>query len=205
MANDSYISNQFDIRELSDVLNRYVSTPFPDGENLLDSITPNTNLGLIRSVIEQYKKNALGVELIMPLKIGVDANNLWEMPVEPTISIVGGHIIARRYPNQTPAKQVGIGGSVKERWSSDDYTITIKGRLTDPKQEKYPELEVKLLESILAHRNNVIVESVLFRLFGINRIAIHQYPINYTAGLTHQDFEIQAWSDNQFDSLLIDR
>ncbi len=133
----------------------------------------------------------------MPLNLSVPQKEAWEVPTEPMVSIKGGHRIIRRYPNRSTK-----GGSIKERWSSDDYGITIKGALINFKEEKYPEDQVKRLREVCEHKGSIKVENTLFRIFGIERIVINNYDIPFTQGLPIQGYTINAYSDQLFDALL---
>jgi len=140
----------------------------------------------------------------MPLKLGVpvhflsDEQILWKLPTEPMISIVGGHRIAKRYPNHSKK-----GGSIKERWSSDDYQITIRGVLVNfLEPDKYPENDVKFLRDACEHKGSLKVVNKMFEIFGIERIVIDDYEIPFTEGVNMQAFTIKASSDELFDALL---
>ena len=46
----------------------------------------------------------------------------FKFPLDPIISLASKNIITRRYVNKTKTR-----GSIKERWSQDDWEITISG------------------------------------------------------------------------------
>ncbi len=192
-----YIGKEFDLNDLYYRLYGYVAPLFSAVGNLKNQILPSTPLGTINALVEQYKKTLIGTEMLMPLKLGVPQKQTWEVPTEPMVSIKGGHRISRRYPNRSTQ-----GGSIKERWSSDDYGITIKGALINFKEEKYPEDQVKRLREVCEYKGSIKVENTLFRIFGIERIVINDYDIPFTKGLPVQGYTINAYSDQLFDALL---
>ncbi len=192
-----YVGETFDLNDLYYSLYGYVAPPFPALDDLKSQLLPSSPLGTINALVEQYKKTLIGTEMLMPLKLGILQKEGWEVPTEPMISIRGGHRIIRRYPNRSTK-----GGSIKERWSSDDYGITIKGALINFKEEKYPEDQVKRLREVCEYKGSVKVENTLFRIFGIERIVINNYDIPFTKGLPIQSYTINAYSDQLFDALL---
>lgn len=90
----------------------------------------------------QALSNASGVPMQCPLKMRREGDaEYWLFPNEPIITIHGKNVIAK--------KQVAKGkvrGSIKERWSQDDYQVNISGILMDPLG--YPEEDVKKLRSL---------------------------------------------------------
>ncbi len=194
-----YIGEAFDLNDLYFRLYGYVAPPFPALGDLKSQLLPSNPLGTINALVEQYKKTTIGTEMLMPLQLGIPQQEPWEVPTKPIVSIKGGNRIVRRYPNRSKK-----GGSVKERWSSDDYTITIKGALINFKEDSYPESQVKRLREVCEYKGDIKVENTLFRIFGIERIAINSFDIPFTQGLPVQSYTINAHSDQLFDALLIE-
>ena len=142
------------------------------------------------------RKNYLGVEVLMPLKLSLPNGEMWEFPVEAIVSVNGKHIRTDRYP-----KKGDGSGSHKEYWSMDDYSISIKGILINFQDDAYPEEDSFKLRSIVEH-GEAKVECSLFRIWGIERIVIDDWDIPFTQGATLQEYSINAKSDKLFDSLL---
>ena len=71
---------------------------------------------------DTIRTNALGVPMQMPLRFKLEEAGAeeWFFPLEPMISLTGQNIIVRRQVNKGKVK-----GSIKERWSQDDYSVTI--------------------------------------------------------------------------------
>ena len=196
MAKSNYIGNDFDIAEIYSQLYGYVSPPFPAGGNL-EGLIPNNPLDTLQTVFDsQTEKTVLGVEMVMPLTLSIPDLD-FKLQVEPIISISGANKIKRRYPSAS-----NNGGSIKERWSSDDYTVRIKGVLIDFENNIYPASEVKKLRRILEYKGNVKVLNPLLTIFGIEQISINAFAIPNTTGLSIQQYSINAYSDQLFNALL---
>lgn len=192
-----YIGETFDLNELYYRLYGYVAPAFPGIGDLEDQLLPTGSLAAFNTLVEPYKKTLIGTQMLMPLTLALPQKPAWEVPTEPMVSISGGHRIIRRYPNRSAG-----GGSIKERWSSDDYRITIKGALINFEQDRYPEAQVKRLREVCEHKGSIKVENTLFRIFGIERIVISSYDIPFTQGLPIQAYTLNAYSDQLFDRLL---
>lgn len=90
---------------------------------------------------ELIHANALGVPMQMPLQLQLNepGSEPWLFPMEPMISLQGRNVIVCR--------QVAKGdmrGSIKERWTQDDYGITIEGIFMGT-EGKYPKDDVTKL------------------------------------------------------------
>ena len=92
---------------------------------------------------DAIRTNALGVPMQMPLRFKLEEAGAeeWFFPLEPMISLTGQNIIVRRQVNKGKVK-----GSIKERWSQDDYSVTIQGILIGF-DGKYPEADVSKLRA----------------------------------------------------------
>ncbi|MFU8843481.1 MAG: DUF6046 domain-containing protein [Bacteroidales bacterium] len=137
--------------------------------------------------------NAMGIPMVMPvrMKLATDSD-WWLLPHEPFISVSGGNVVARR----NVAKSKGRG-TIKERWSQDDYRVTIKGlfmNLTDI--AVYPEEDVARLRALCEAREIIEVDCELFRLFGIDRMAIDTYDFPFSKGENIQGYIITGYSDD---------
>lgn len=138
--------------------------------------------------------NAIGVPMQFPLYLKPEGGQEWLLPYEPIIRISGDNRVIR--------KQVSKGlirGSVKERWSQDDYAVNISGILIG--KGGYPFEDVKTLRK-LCEAAKLQVRSPLLELFSISRIVVESYDIPFTAGLENQAYEISAFSDDIYKLLL---
>lgn len=142
------------------------------------------------------KVNAKGVPMQCPLSMRIEGGEWWLLPFEPLITINGKNIIAK--------KQIAKGkirGSIKERWSQDDYSININGILINPEGEGYPDQDVQQLRE-LCEAAKVEVKCPLFEIFSIDKIVIEDFNFPFTSGPNQQAYTITASSDEVYKLLL---
>lgn len=140
--------------------------------------------------------NANGVPMQCPLWMRLEGEEWWLLPYEPIITINGKNVIAK--------KQVAKGkvrGSIKERWSQDDYQISISGILMNPKGTGYPDKDVMALKR-LCEAAKVQVMCPLFEIFSIDQIVIESFDFPFTSGPFNQAYTIGAVSDDIYKLLL---
>jgi len=129
-------------------------------------------------------KSIFGTPLFMPCKI----DDFW-LPNEPLITLTGGKEIVKTVV-------AGLKGTIKEEISVKDYTITIRGIIVNTENDDYPEVEVGKLKAICEKQDSHKVVNKLFRIFGIDEIAIENYNIFGIAGhQSQQAYQINALSD----------
>ena len=146
---------------------------------------------------EVVRTNALGFPMVMPLRFQLEESGAkdWLFPIEPMISINGQNILIRRHVNKGTIK-----GSIKERWTQDDYTVRIEGVLMS-REGKYPEEDVAQLRKF-CEAGHVKALCPLLEAFGISQLAIESWDIPFTVGVTNQNYTIQAYSDDIYKLLL---
>jgi len=209
----SYVATSFDIPQLRFNIFGYRGLPFPGDNlgNLKEGGNPDEQLAGNLPVFRSLKKNKLGQEMVWPLSLAlangkklttregieVDDAGYWTLPLEPILNIRGGQRVIRRYPSRSTR-----GGSVKERWSSDDYTINIKGILMNFSGHDYPEDQAATLRELLEATQVAVRSPLLTGVFGIERIVIKDFDLAYETGENFQAFKINAWSDQLLDTLL---
>lgn len=131
-------------------------------------------------------------------------SNWYLLPWEPMINIEAKNIIAKRYV----AKQGKLNiGSIKERWSADDYDITITGTLFGMKErgkveETYPRQDMERLRDYLLSGEALQVNCEPLQILNINRIVIETMNFPFTKGENVQAYEIKAVSDFEFNLLI---
>lgn len=161
----------------------------PDGDGYdLSMLTEEERLDAVA--------NANGVPMQCPLRMRLEGEEWWLLPFEPVITINGRNVISR--------KQVAKGkvrGSIKERWSQDDYQISISGILMNPTGTGYPDEDVKALRR-LCEAAKVQVMSPIFEVFSIDRIVIESFEFPFTSGPNNQAYTISAASDDIYKLLL---
>ena len=143
------------------------------------------------------RTNATGVPMVLPLRFQLEESGAqeWLFPMEPMISVNGQNILVRR--NVSKGK---IRGSIKERWTQDDYSVRIEGILMGM-DGKYPEADVAKLRSV-CEAGHVKALNPLLEIFGISQLAIESWDIPFTSGTINQNYTIQAYSDDIYKLLL---
>ena len=143
------------------------------------------------------RTNATGVPMVLPLRFQLEESGAqeWLFPMEPMISVNGQNILVRR--NVSKGK---IRGSIKERWTQDDYSVRIEGILMGM-DGKYPEADVAKLRSF-CEAGHVKALNPLIEIFGISQLAIESWDIPFTSGTINQNYTIQAYSDDIYKLLL---
>jgi hypothetical protein len=131
------------------------------------------------------------------------AAEVFSFDPEPMISIESANNVIKR----NVAKGGKVQGTIKERWSRDDYKITITGMLRGEKmigcfEDCYPHAELSKLKRFMNAGESLIVYCELLEKFGINNIVIDSYSFPYTKGENLQAYEIQATSDFGYDLLI---
>ena len=145
---------------------------------------------------EALATNIYGVPMILPLSMRLEGEDWWLLPLEPMVTISGKNVIVK--------KQVSKGsvrGSIKERWSQDDYSISIEGIFINPDGDGYPDEDVKELRR-LCEAGKVEVMCPLFEIFSIDQMVIESFDFPFTPGTANQGYKIQAISDDIYKLLL---
>ena len=162
----------------------------------------NNDFGGLRGMTDEelediVRTNALGIPMVMPLSLRLDVEGAeeWLLPEEPMISITGQNIITRRHVSKGRLR-----GSIKERWTQDDYTVKVEGLLLG-RDGRYPKNDVERLRRY-CEAGKVKVLCPLLEIFGITQIAIESWDIPFTSGTTNQNYEITAYSDDIYKLLI---
>lgn len=134
----------------------------------------------------------------MPMTLyAMNSQERFLLPFEPLVSVSGKNVIARR--KVAKAKE---SGTIKERWSRDDYEVTIQGVLTSEDRRKYPSGYMRKLLDLFQQRQAVEVEQAVLAVFGIRFLAIESVNFPHTKGLENQNYEIKAYSDTPINLLI---
>lgn len=145
---------------------------------------------------EYIRTNALGIAMTLPLEIRSDDSDWWLLPFEPLVSVSGKNVIVK--------KQVSKGivrGSIKERWTQDDYDISISGILMSSASNAYPTDDVARLRS-MCEAAKLQVSGPLMEIFSISQIVIESFDFPFTTGAANQAYTIKAVSDDMYKLLL---
>jgi hypothetical protein len=144
-----------------------------------------------------------------PLSMSIDEGKTYfRLPYEPLISITGKNVIAKRRVakwNAENSKQ--LTGSIKERWSQDDYEITITGVLMGALlkgnfEDCYPRADFEKLKKVLTNSKEIWINCPPLELLGINKIAIDDFSYPFTKGENVQAYEIKSCSDYSYNLLM---
>lgn len=134
----------------------------------------------------------------MPMTLyAMNSQERFLLPLEPLVSVSGKNVIARR--KVAKAKE---SGTIKERWSRDDYEVTIQGVLTSDVRRKYPSDYMRRLLDLFLQRQAVEVEQAVLAVFGIRFLAIESVSFPHTKGVENQNYEIKAYSDTPINLLI---
>lgn len=163
-------------------------------------------------VVKEAQDKEADEELQRRLKSGLVENTNWivpltfrtadlgdfKLPLDPVIALSGKNIITRRYVNKSKTR-----GTIKERWSEDDWEISITGVIIEENEELRLEYIRKLI-SYCEYPGSVEVICPLFNEMDIQRIVIESYDFPFTRGIENQAFIIKAYGDESY-TLLIEQ
>lgn len=159
---------------------------------------PEVDVPLTGEELEEVQTNALGLPMVFPLSLALEGEEPWLLPQEVMLSVTGQHVLVKRQVSKGV-----IRGSIKERWTLDDYVIRIDGTLISL-DGKYPTEAVRRLRSFF-EAGKVTAYCPLLELFGISRIVIESWEFPHTTGESNQNFSAQASSDDTYKLLLTRR
>ena len=153
--------------------------------------------GVGDAVMDIFRTNLTGVKMTCPLRMQGDeeGSEEWLLPIEPMLSVNGGNVIVRRRVSKGRVK-----GSIKEKWTVDDYTVRIEGILIS-KDGGYPKADVAKLRA-LCEGGHVKVLSPLLEVFGIREMVIESWEMPFTSGAMNQNYTITGYSDDIYKLLL---
>lgn len=133
---------------------------------------------------------------IVPLTFKADTLEDFKFPLDPIISLSSKNIIIRRYVNKSKTR-----GSIKERWSQDDWDITISGMIIEADEDARNNI-INQLRSFCDIPKSVDVICDLLNRMDIQRIAIEGIDFPFTKGIENQAFSIKAYSDETYTLLI---
>ncbi|MFV8392744.1 DUF6046 domain-containing protein [Flavobacterium sp. LB2P6] len=144
-----------------------------------------------------------------PLSLSIDNGKNWfRLPYEPLISISGKNVIAkRRVAKWNSENSTQLTGTIKERWSQDDYDITITGVLMGAflrgsVEDCFPRADFQKLKKVLSYAKHIKVACPPLELLGINSIVVDDFSFPFTKGENVQAYEIKVCSDFSYNLLM---
>lgn len=137
------------------------------------------------------------------LQAGESADPWFTFPYEPLIDIEGANIITKK----APAKAPNFIGTVKERWSQDDYSITITGSIIGPNmfgtpETAFPREDFERLRDYCTSPQGLEVRCEPLQLLGINFLVVESFSFPFTTGENVQAYELKCLSDFSSELLL---
>ena len=131
------------------------------------------------------------------------------LPYEPMLSISSKNNIVKRTVAKIGSEEKQQG-TVKERWSRDDYEIKITGVLigsilTGDVSQCFPRNDFQKLRDILIKKKKWGIYCEPLQLLGINWIVVEEMNFPFTKGENVQAYEISAISDFEYSLLLDDK
>ncbi|MDM1033827.1 hypothetical protein HX017_15505 [Myroides marinus] len=160
---------------------------------------------------DQWKANqpVSTEEQFFPLSLSIDGSEWFTLPYEPMINVQGkNNVIKRSVLKYNDEFTEQFFGTVKERWSQDDYKIKITGIFFGANEmgvfeDSFPRSEFEKLKSFLLSGKEIQVRCPLLELLDINYIAIEDFNFPFTKGENVQAYEINAISDMPFHALIV--
>lgn len=121
----------------------------------------------------------------------------WLFPYEPIINISSGNTIVKRNVARQSEK---TQGTIKERFSRNDFQIKITGvligeNMTGKPEDCFPAKQMTDLFEFLKHSKDIFVYCHPLERLGITRLVIEDYSFPFTKGENVQAYEINAISD----------
>lgn len=147
------------------------------------------------SEAQQYQPTSFAFE-------GSDAKFLF--PYEPMLTISSGNTIAE----SNVAKQGdAYRGTIKERWSANDWDITITGvligsMLKGTHEECFPRKQLDELFAYLKAARRIQIFNAALEPLEILYCVVYDYSFPFTKGENVQAYEIKCKSDDAFDLLI---
>ncbi|MCC8154681.1 MAG: DUF6046 domain-containing protein [Tannerellaceae bacterium] len=150
---------------------------------------------------EKDYETSTGLEIVhsqMPMNVRKINTTEWiPFPLEPLVSVSTKNVIVRR--NVAKARN---HGTIEERWSQDDFEVTIQGMLTTSSSQHFPANHVRTLLNLFQEKQAIEVDQEMLLTMGIKFLAIQSISFPHTKGINNQQFEIKAYSDTQAELLI---
>jgi hypothetical protein len=148
-------------------------------------------------------------EQFFPLSLSIDEGETYFLlPYEPMITITSkNNVVKRNVAKQDPNRDQSFQGTIKERWSRDDYQIQITGylmgsMLTGNVEDCFPLRDFERLRDILTSANKIMVKCPQLEHLYINFIVIEDFSFPFTKGENVQAYNIKAVSDFSYQLLI---
>lgn len=162
----------------------------------------------IQSEINQATPPVGENEQFFPLSFETEDGRQYLLPYEPMINIKGkNQIIRRRIAKAKSQNGTELGGTVKERWSQDDYEITVTGALygsimTGNVEDCFPREDFERLRDYMTAAESLKVYCEPLQMLNIHQVVVADFSFPFTKGEYVQAYEIKLYSDYDYKLLL---
>jgi hypothetical protein len=186
---------------LSSLLGTNIIKEAPSFEAMENKVEIKNSSNDLQLPVNKVRNRILPVYQFFPLTLSVDGGPKFTLPYEPQITIEGKNSIVKRKVLKYNEKFSGSTyGSVKERWSTDDYSITIEGAIFGELEiglyeMTFPRREFEQLKYFLLQGKEIKVSSPPLELLGISHIAIEEFSFPFIQGENVLAYKIKALSD----------
>lgn len=159
--------------------------------------------------IWQADRPQIESEQFFPLSLSIDKGKTWFLlPYEPMITISSkNNVVKRNVAKQDPNKDQSFQGTIKERWSRDDYQIQITGYLMGAMlkgsvKDCFPIDDFQNLVEVLTSSSSIKVKCPPLEQLKINYLVIEDFSFPFTKGENVQAYNIKAVSDFSYELLI---
>lgn len=142
-----------------------------------------------------YDNKIVPVTLLLP-----STNKSFTLPLDPLVSISGKNDIVCRNVARSDGE---VRGSIKEKWRTSDWNITIAGVLIAGQDTSIDQLVDRLRQYIEADENIKIICPYINDGYRIDRIIIESYDFPFTKGEENQTYTLKCKSDDVRTNLLL--
>jgi hypothetical protein len=150
---------------------------------------------MLPPVAMPYQKMIVPVTLELP-----STNEGFTLPLDPLVSVSGKNDITCR----NVARYDGEArGSIKEKWRTGDWNITIAGILIADQDTTIDQYVYRLRQFVEADENIKIICPYINDGYDITRIVIESYDFPFTKGEGNQTYTLNCKSDDVRTSLLL--
>ena len=181
--------------------------PFRNTDGVESTLSSSLDYGFPETW--QADKPLTEAKQFFPLSLSVDQGKSWFLlPYEPMINISGkNNVIMRNVAKWNQENDGKLSGTIKERWSQDDYQITITGALMGSilrgsVEDCFPKADFQKLKEVLTYSKEVWVKCPPLELLDIHKIVILDFTFPFTKGENVQAYDIKAVSDFSYNLLL---
>lgn len=136
-----------------------------------------------------------------PLTFEDEKGNRYTLPYEPLINLSSKNNIVKRTVAKMGDEQI-IQGTVKERWSRDDWSIKVTGVLQGENMRAFPKDDFQKLRDLLITTKRWTIYCEPLYLLGINYVVVESMDFPFSKGENVQAYEMELTSDYPFNLLI---